>query len=173
MAARDDADAQRTFEVGYRLAHCNEDHTCSVVTTIDGQCYLGPFGGWLPERVDCSLSDCELLERLVPPVFGKDECQPRPDVACSTSSDCPRGLSCADGICGPCGQQCTIDESGSACRGGGACADGEVCVDATCVPEANATACDWFGDCPENQQCVVSGVSSTGRGNENTRSFCR
>jgi len=176
MTEREENDIRREHEIGYRLARCNEDRTCRVVTTIDGQCYLAPFGRSNPEPVDCSLGDAELLQRLAVS-SGKEECQPRPTVNCATSSDCPRGLSCAGGVCGPCTQSCITTGSngddGWECEGGGACADGEVCVDQVCVPGANATECNWFGQCPENQLCVVSGVSSTGRGNEDTRSFCR
>jgi hypothetical protein len=32
--------------------------------------------------------------------------------------------------------------------------------------------CNDFVDCPDNQQCLVSGTSGTGRGTADTRSFC-
>lgn len=170
VASRDEAEMRHPYALGIRLAHCNADLTCSVVSSIDGQCYLGHFGDYEPPRVDCNLSDEALLALLASPPSG-NECAPRPEPSCATSADCPRGLSCAGGVCGPCGAICSTMDAGGVCRGGGACADGEVCVEDTCVLEANVT-CSWFGECPDDQLCAVSGVSATGRGNEATRSLC-
>jgi len=181
IAERDHQDHQQPDDVSIRAARCSTDRTCSVVTAINGQCYLGDYGAFLPAPIDCNLPDTELrarLERLesgLSPIDG-EACAPRPEVTCQSSEDCPRGLSCADGVCGPCTRFCTTTVENPSvaddCRGGGACADGEVCAEDMCIPATNAT-CKSVSDCPENHSCVVSGLSGTARGNEASQSFCR
>jgi hypothetical protein len=168
-------DARKAYQVRTRLARCVAEYTkvCHVITEIDGQCYVGRFGAWLPAPVDCSLSDDELAAHFKDP--STDPCGPRPSVSCTQSEDCPRGLACTDGTCQSCERRCTVTSAGSTCEGGGACAPDEACARGTCVPAANA-ACgsqgDRANDCPENQSCYVTGISSTGRGNENSHSSC-
>lgn len=175
MAERQNRDHRKSYQVSTRLARCvveSNNNVCRVVTEIDGQCYAGRFGSWLPAPLDCGLPDAELLARSSDRASAP--CQERPAVSCARAEDCPGGLACAGGACTICGSLCQTggnDGEAESCEGGGTCAGGETCVGFTCVPDANLT-CTSFTDCGRDHQCLVTGVSSTGRGNENTRSFC-
>jgi hypothetical protein len=167
ITARFDREAQQTYAVEARLTRCDPvSYSCQRVTQVDGECYAGRFGDPLPAKLDCNASDETLIEHLGDPA--EPACAPRAEVACTASEDCPRGLACKSGSCVSCEQTCGTE---SGCEGGGECAGGEVCAAGTCVPMANAE-CQGFVDCPDNQQCLVSGTSGTGRGTEATRSFC-
>jgi hypothetical protein len=161
----------RTFSARERLARCNADNRCERLYELEGRCYVGAPGRPEARSYDCALSDAELLAQSE--LASVPSCAARPDVSCSSASDCPAGLACKDGVCGPCVEQCVILDSGSTCRGGGECAAGESCAADTCVPDANVT-CRSFSDCGPDRVCAVSGVDWTqGRGNASTRSFCR
>ena len=49
--------------------------------------------------------------------------------------------------------------------------NGESCVELTCVPDDNVS-CTSFVYGGRDQRCLVTGVSSVGRGTPNTRSSC-
>jgi hypothetical protein len=175
VAQREDEEDRKSFDVRTRLARCVADHTniCHFITEVAGQCYVGRFGAWSPP-LDCTLSDDELAAHFNDPEA--EPCGPRPAVSCTRSEDCPGGLACTNGVCQSCEQRCTITGAGETCVGGGVCAADEICARGTCVPSANA-ACGWQDDahqlnCPAEQQCYVTGISSTGRGNESSQSFC-
>jgi hypothetical protein len=171
ISARFDQEAHRTYAVEARLTRCDpESYHCQRVTQVDGACYAGRLGA-LQARLDCSASDETLIEHLGDPA--EPPCAPRAEVACAASEDCPRGLACKSGSCASCEQTCISagNDSEFVCQGGGECTADEVCAAGTCVPAGNAE-CKWFGDCPENQSCLVSGTSGNGRGNADTRSFC-
>jgi hypothetical protein len=171
ISARFDQEAHRTYAIEARLTRCDpESYHCQRVTQVDGACYAGRLGA-LQARLDCSASDETLIEHLGDPA--EPPCAPRAEVACAASEDCPRGLACKSGSCASCEQTCISagNDSEFVCQGGGECTADEVCAAGTCVPAGNAE-CTWFGDCTENQSCLVSGTSGTGRGNADTRSFC-
>jgi hypothetical protein len=172
FAARQNRDFARSVVLSKRLARCSEAHTCERLYELDGACYVGAPGRIEARAYDCSLSDAELLAQS--PIASTPSCTPRPDVSCQSASDCPGGLACKDGVCGPCVQECQITGSDDAsCRGGGACAAGETCAAGVCTLDA-AVTCRDFIDCGTDHQCVVSGVDwSAGRGNAHTRTFCR
>lgn len=177
MTARRDRDYRKSYEVRTRLARCVAEHTnvCRVITEIDGQCVVGRFGDWLPAPVDCSLSDEDLSKHFGDPM--DQPCAPPATVACSRSGDCPRGLACTNGVCESCELRCTdgVEPGTSECEGGDACAEGEACAGGTCVPAVRAACGDYedrFVACPEDESCLVTGISSAGRGNESASSFC-
>lgn len=166
LGIRYDADLQKTFSSTLRRLSCGDDYNCEFVTEIEGACYAqNPRQKGIP-AFDCSLSDEELLER-------KDDfvefCSERPSVQCATASDCPGGLACDErGTCVSCSTECPNPDG--ACD---YCAQGELCVEGSCVPDANVD-CFTFLDCESGSDCVLSGMEmSAGRGNAQTRSFCR
>lgn len=172
MAARADADFQKTIVATARISRCTPDSNhCQVVTEIDGRCYAGPPEAVEPLELDCNLADEELIARLDDPRVSS--CAPV-TMPCSSANDCPRGLACNAGGCGDCSANCSPTGPGGAyvCEGDAACASGELCTEQRCVPSANVT-CRFSFQCAENEVCVLSGTSAEGRGNVDTRSFCR
>jgi hypothetical protein len=97
-------------------------------------------------------------------------CPEPPVVACTTASDCPRGLACNDaGKCVSCYDGCYAEEYGGCAR----CSDEELCVAAFCMPRENAQ-CATRLDCEQGSDCVLSGMDLTGgRGNAQTSSLCQ
>lgn len=172
MTERRDADYRKTFVAKARLSRCApEGGRCQVVTQIDGRCYAGPPERVEPPEVDCGLSDEELIAHLDDPPA--QYCSVAP-IACSSASDCPRGLACNAGVCGGCSDACSpVGPNGDyVCEGDAACASGELCTLGRCLPSANI-GCRFDFRCAANEACVLSGFSSEGRGNAATRSFCQ
>ena len=174
MARRYDGELQKTFAATSRVARCGSQGRCEYVTELDGQCYArAPVQGELP-HFSCTWSDEEILAHQAERYAGY--CPGRPDVACATASDCPRGLACGDaGMCVSCGSSCLDDEGRPlTCAGQPRCAEGEFCVDSACVPADNIE-CVSFGQCEPGQACLLTGMDLTGagRGNENTHAVCR
>ncbi len=173
MTTRLDLDMQRTLDVTLRLNRCTVDYRCQVVSKIDGKCYAGTPNGIEPAELDCALPDDELVQHLDDP--SQPSCATPPPVACTSASDCPAGLACNSGICGPCSTACSSTfgpPTENVCEGDVACADGELCALGLCVPSANV-GCRFGWRCPEGEVCSLSGISKTGRGNADTRSFCQ
>jgi hypothetical protein len=166
---------QRTYTVDVRVARCVSNR-CERVVEIDGRCYVGEV---LPDSAgyDCALSDEALLARGI----SMEPTCPAPSApTCATADDCPGGLACNGGVCGPCDTACsqtwTYPDGNPAlevCEGDGACASGERCALGLCVPEALMECRDWL-QCPTDQACVLSGVDfGVTRGNATTRAFCQ
>jgi hypothetical protein len=173
MAVRYDAELRKTFSAVSRVARCGEDMLCQYVTEIDGLCYArDPSQKELP-TFDCALSDEEILqnqnESYAP------TCSERPGASCATANDCPRGLACDDTArCVGCGNTCEGPTGGFVtCSGQPTCAEGEACIQDRCLLQMNVE-CVNNGDCPSGTECRLSGIdASTGRGNRDTRSYCR
>jgi hypothetical protein len=77
---------------------------------------------------------------------------------CSVSATCSLGKACMKGSC-------------LACERDGDCVSGEACVLDHCVL-ADRVGCRSRKDCGGKSFCVLSGTSSTLRGNEEMRSYC-
>jgi len=174
MFQRFEAEFQRVTVATARLSRCSPDGSqCHVVTEIEGRCYAGaPFAGPTAE-LDCNLSDEELISHLEDPP--SPSCAHPSPVPCESASDCPRGLACNAGVCGACSEFCSYPIGRpdlAVCEGDAACASGESCTLGRCVPSSNI-GCRFSEECEAEQRCVLSGVSSVGRGNGQTRSFCQ
>jgi hypothetical protein len=156
-----------------RLNRCTAEHTCQVVSEIDGKCYAGTPYRREPAELDCALSDEELVQHLND--ASQPSCATPPPTACTSASDCPAGLACNSGSCGPCVQGCS-NASGqpneAVCEGDIACAAGELCTLGLCVPSPNI-GCRFAFQCPEGDICSLSGISTLERGNADTYSYCR
>ena len=172
MAVRYDTELRKAFAAVSRVARCGEDLLCDYVTEINGRCFArDPRQKELPS-FDCALSDEQILEnedeRYAP------SCPERPAISCATTNDCPRGLACDIGRCVGCGDTCEDPAGGfMTCTGQPICAEGEACIQGRCLLEANIE-CVSRRDCPNGTECLLSGIdASAGRGNAETRSYCR
>ncbi|MFM2416164.1 MAG: hypothetical protein RL385_887 [Pseudomonadota bacterium] len=77
---------------------------------------------------------------------------------CSAEVACPLGMACNKDVCGP----CTADSD---------CLAGESCALDHCVPK-DQNGCRGREDCNDGELCVLSGYSSSLRGNDEMFSFC-
>jgi hypothetical protein len=175
MVERLNANWRKPVEVTTRHAECvvePNSHTCRLIYEVDGRCYTGPYGRWEPAPFDCNLPKEEALANYFD-LPQQPSCAPRAKVPCTSSAECPRGLACTSGVCDDCNLNCayTEGEEGQCPPPGGRCINGETCAMGTCIPNTNAS-CTSFTDCPGEQECLLSGITPTGRGNENTRAFC-
>jgi len=110
---REQREFARTFSVRERLALCSAQHTCEHLYELEGKCYVGELSRFEARAHDCSLSDAELLAQSTS--AETPSCAPRAEVSCASASDCPGGLACKDGVCGPCVQQCqgSVESAGN------------------------------------------------------------
>jgi len=171
LALRVQQDSERRRALKVRVARCNSSCNCDHVFELDGQCYSGDV---LPDALgyDCSLSDAELLAK------GQNRqpsCPAPPVLRCRTTDDCPGGLACNSGRCGPCLMgSCSLvnnDPPSWTCEGDATCAAGEVFAAGLCIPKAQAACRDQF-QCPGGE-CVLSGIDRKAiRGNSRTFSYC-
>lgn len=172
LAATKDAEFRASYSFAQRVARCMDGAYCEMVVELDGKCYAAQPSSSRP-AFDCSLPDDEIIAHRDD--LNGSTCAAEPAAECQTADDCPSGLACNAGRCGPCADTCSYPNGQPeqiTCEGDVACATGEVCASSYCLLEENVECRTW-SQCADGASCVLSGIiHGEGRGNELTRSFC-